>query len=227
MPLRIGHRGAAGHAPENTLQAIEAGIRLGADLVEIDVQRTRDGQLVVIHDKRVDRTTNGSGWVCEMTLAGLRALDAGEGGRIPTLAEVVELARGRVGLMVELGAPGIAEEVVKTVSAHRFPGPLVYASFLHAELLAVRQAAPEASTLALCEGVPVSATTFAAEAMATHVGLSKESVSAELVTALHRGGCQVFVYTVNEPEDIARVRALGVEGIISDFPDRLALRCPE
>ena len=79
--LRIGHRGARGHAPENTLKAIEAGIRAGADLVELDIQRTADGGLVVMHDKRVDRTTNGTGCVTRMSLEELRRLDAGEYGQ--------------------------------------------------------------------------------------------------------------------------------------------------
>ena len=94
--LRIGHRGARGHAPENTLQAIEAGIRAGADLVELDIQRTKDGGLVAMHDKRVDRTTNGTGYVTGMTLEELRRLNAGEGERIPTLDEDLTCASGRM-----------------------------------------------------------------------------------------------------------------------------------
>src|SRR5213593_3287192 len=95
--LRIGHRGAAGYAPENTLRSIEQAIALGCDLVEVDVRRTRDGDLVLLHDERVDRTTNGKGNVAEMTLKDLRTLDAGGGPRIPTLQEALHVADGRVG----------------------------------------------------------------------------------------------------------------------------------
>ena len=106
--LRIGHRGAAGHAPENTLASIEKAIALGADLVELDVQRTRDGYLVIIHDKTVDRTTDGTGSVSRMTLATLRTLHAGDGQRVPTLEEALQVANGRVGLIPEIKADKVS-----------------------------------------------------------------------------------------------------------------------
>ena len=203
------------------MRAIKTGIRLGADFIEIDVQRTSDGHLVVLHDKRVDRTTNGRGAVREMSLAEVRRLDAGAGECIPTFEEVLAAVDGKAGLMVELIAPKIAALVVATVRACRFAGPIIYASFLHAELLKIRDAAAEASTLALIEGVPVSPCGFADEARATHVGLSRDSAPPEFIRELQRGGKQVFIYTVNEPEDIAVFTELGVEGIITDHPERV------
>ena len=219
--LRIGHRGAAGHAPENTLSAVEKGIALGADFVELDLQRTADGHIVVMHDKRVDRTTNGSGYVSKMELAELRRLDAGKGQSIPTLQEVLSAARGRVGLMLEMVSEGIAEQVVAAVRDNRFDGPVIYASFLHGEVLHVRKLQETALTLALLEGVPIRPADFAKDANASHVGLSKDSVTLGFLRALKESHCKIFVYTVNDPRDIAWLETLGVDGLISDFPERV------
>lgn len=185
------------------------------------MQRSRDGHLVLMHDKRVDRTTGGAGRVGALTLAELRRLDAGSGERIPTVEELLGLARGRVGLMLEIITPGIAGQLCATVAASGFAGPLIYASFLHEELLSVRRAAPEAATLALIEGVPVTGAAFAREARASHVGLALDSLTGRFVETLHEAGLAVFVYTVNDPRDVEWVRSLGVDGIISDFPERL------
>lgn len=219
--LRIGHRGAAGHASENTLRSIEQAIALGCDLVEVDVRRTRDGDLVLLHDERVDRTTNGKGAVAEMTLKDLRTLDVDGGQRIPTLQEVLHVASGRVGLILELKASGIGAQVCALVQEAGFTGPVVYAAFLHEELLSVREPAPTAATMALFKKLPQDTVASAKNARATHAGLRFNTATKPLVNALHRAGRQVFVYTVNKPKDIQRVRALGVDGIISDFPDRI------
>ena len=220
-PLRIGHRGAAGHAPENTLASIRTAIGFGVDLVEVDLQRSRDGRVVIIHDQTVDRTTNGKGKVAARTLAELQALNAGKGERIPTLEEVLEMAEGRVGLMLEIKEAGIADMTVKLVRKTGFSGTVVYASFLHKELLAVQAADSTAATLALFGRLPKDPVAAATRVGASHVGLRFTTATAQRVSALHRAGFQVFVYTVNEPRDIQAMRRLGVDGIISDFPDRL------
>src|SRR5437867_1535551 len=219
--LRIGHRGAAGYEPENTLLSIQRAIELGCDLVEVDVRRTKDGHLVLLHDERVDRTTNGKGAVAEMTLERLRKLDTGGGQRIPTLQETLHLASGRVGLILELKASGIGEQVCALVRQAGFTGPVIYASFLHEELLSVREPAPTVATMALFKKLPQDPVALAVNGRATHAGLRFDTATKPLVNALHRAGQQVFVYTVNKPKDIQRVGALGVDGIISDFPDRI------
>jgi glycerophosphoryl diester phosphodiesterase len=219
--IRIGHRGAAGHAPENTLYAIEKAVALGADFVELDVRRSRDGHLVIIHDAHVDRTTNGHGMVADLTLGELEALTIANNLRVPTLHEALKTAADHVGVLLELKAEGLAEQVWRQVRTNAFAGPLIYASFFHHELLRIREADPAAQTMALMEAVPLHPTAFATEAKATHVGLSFECLSASFVQALHGAGLQVFTYTVNDPTDIERARVLGVDGIISDFPDRI------
>jgi len=222
-PLRIGHRGAAGHAPENTLASLELAIQLGVDMVEFDVQRSADGALVLLHDQTVDRTTNGEGSVECLPLTVLRGLDAGGGERIPLLEDALACLNGRAGAMIELKVRGIAGEVCARVKASNFQGLVIYASFFHEELLAVRSSMADAYVLALLEGVPISPTGFALNAPATHVGLALKCVTAVWVKALQAQGIKVFVYTVDEPEDIARMKRLSVDGIISNFPDRISL----
>jgi len=219
--LRIGHRGAAGHAPENTLASIEQAVALGCALTEVDVRRTADGSLVLLHDERVDRTTNGNGLVAEMNLEDLRKLDAGEGQKVPTLEEALEAANGRIGLILEVKAEGLAYDVCGIVRASGFTGPIICASFLHDELQHIRRADPDAFTMALFKKLPKDPAAEATRLQATHVGLRFDRATAPLVKALHKAGLVVFVYTVNKLVDIKRMRALGVDGIVSDFPDRV------
>ena len=116
--LIVGHRGAAGHEPENTLRSVEAALRLGANAIEIDVHQV-EGRLVVIHDDRLERTTNGEGRLAAHSLAALRALDAGQGERIPTLDEVIELVAGRAELVIELKGADTAEPVARLLRSQK------------------------------------------------------------------------------------------------------------
>jgi glycerophosphoryl diester phosphodiesterase len=220
--LRIGHRGAAGYAPENTLASIEKAISFGLNFVEVDVQRTNDGHLVILHDERVDRTTNGTGLVSEMPLRSLRKLDAGAGQGIPTLEEVLQTANGRVGLILELKVQGLAAQTYEAVQRSAFAGPIIYASFIHGEMRSIREAEPQALTMALfgrlVKKTPIA---VAQSVQATHVGFNYRVVTKSLVETCHQRGLVVFVYTVNERQDIQKQKSLGVDGIISDFPDRL------
>ncbi len=219
--LRIGHRGAAGHEPENTLASIQKAIDLGCDLVEVDVRRTKDGQLVLLHDERVDRTTNGKGAVAEMTLKDLRRLDAGGGQRIPTLEEALHATNGRVGLILELKARGIGEQTCSVVRQSGFIGPVIYASFVHADLLQVQHVVQQATTMALFKKLPRNPVQSALEAKAAQVGFRHDTATKLLVKACHTADLRVFVYTVNKPKDIQRMGTLGVDGIVSNFPDRI------
>jgi glycerophosphoryl diester phosphodiesterase len=219
--LRIGHRGACGHAPENTLRSIQKAIDLRCDLVEVDVRRTRDGQLVLLHDEALDRTTDGTGAVAELTLAEAQARDAGNGQRIPTLETALRVANGLVGLILEVKAEGLAYDVCGIVRASGFPGAIIYASFLHDELQHIRRADPDARTMVLFKRLPKDPAAEAVRLQATHVGLRFTTATKSLVKALRKAGLVVFVYTVNRPKDIQRIRALGVDGIVSDYPDRV------
>jgi len=218
--LRIGHRGACGHAPENTLASIEQAIAFGCALTEVDVQRTADGSLILLHDERVDRTTDGQGLLADMELEDIRKLDAG-GQKIPTLEEALHAARGRIGLILELKAEGLAYDICGIVRASGFAGQIIYASFLHDELQHVRRADPDAKTLVLFKRLPKNPAAEATRLQATHVGLRFDTATKPILIALHKARLAVFVYTVNKPADITRMRAMVVDGIVSDYPDRM------
>jgi glycerophosphoryl diester phosphodiesterase len=220
---RIGHRGAAGHAPENTLAAIETGVTLGADFVEIDVRRTADGVLVALHDASVKRTTDGRGRIEALTLQQVRALKAANGERIPTVEEVLKsVSAGGTGLMLELKVTGVAHLTVETVRTAEFKNPVIYASFLHQELMRIRAVEPEASLMVLFDRLPRAPVAYAAQYQPACVGLRHDRASRPLVEAFHQGNMLVWVYTANRCEDIDRALGLGVDGVISDYPDRIA-----
>jgi glycerophosphoryl diester phosphodiesterase len=219
--LRIGHRGAAGHAPENTLAAIRKGIALGVDFVEIDVRRTADGVLVVLHDGTVNRTTNGKGRVDRLSLQEVKKFNAGSGEHIPTLDEVLRVARGEAGLMLELKVKGVAPQTVEVVREAGFRDPVIYASFLHDELKHVRTVDPGASLMVLFGSLSRISVPRAMK-YGPYVGLRHDKATRPLVDAFHRADLLVFVYTADAPSDIQHALSLDVDGIISNFPERIA-----
>jgi glycerophosphoryl diester phosphodiesterase len=217
----IGHRGAAGHAPENTLRSVEAALRLGVAAVEVDVHVV-EGRLVVIHDERLERTTNGRGRLDEHTFAELRALDAGRGERIPTLDEVLDAVRGHAELVVELkGADTAAPAAALLRARGAAADDVVVSSFDHVELARLRALLPAVRRGALVAGVPLGYAAFARDLGAHSVHMSAEFLRAPFVDDAHRRGMVVWVYTVNRPDDAARVRALGADGVFSDVPDEI------
>lgn len=220
----IGHRGARGHAPENTLLAIDTGIRLGSHMIEIDVQ-LHSGELIVIHDLRVDRTTNGQGRVDALSIDELRALDAGQGQRIPTLGEVLDLVEGRVPVNIELKtgagtAEAVAAHLLRRLEADATPEQFLVSSFHLPELYEFRQLLPQVPIGVLLCGVPLDWAACAAELQAECVNLSDEFVDERLVADIRNQGRRVYVYTVNEPEDMQRLRGMGIDGVFTDYPDR-------
>jgi glycerophosphoryl diester phosphodiesterase len=218
---RIGHRGAAGHAPENTLAAVQKGIDLGVDFVEIDVRRTADGALVALHDATINRTTDGRGRVDALSLDQLKAFNAGNGERIPTVAEVLHIAAGRTGLMAELKVAGVAGLIVDAVQKAKFDSPVIYASFLHHELAEVQAVAPDSTLMVLFDTLPKAPVSYAMAYCPAYVGLRHDRASRSLVEAFHQENVLVWVYTPNLRADITRALSAGVDGVISDFPERI------
>lgn len=222
--LCIGHRGAMGHAPENTLLSIQTAIEMGCSWIEIDVHYV-DRQLLVIHDFRLERTTNGAGLVANHTFDYLRSLDAGDGQRIPTLHEVFELVDHRAGINVELKgkhtAIPVAEFLQAMLQSGWQPESLLVSSFDHRELTKFKELAPLIPLGALVYGVPEDNAAIAERLGATSVIPSLQYVDEEFVQDAQQRGLRVYVYTVNEPEDIVRMRQLGVDGVFTNFPERV------
>lgn len=220
----IGHRGARGHAPENTLLGIDIGIQLGAHWVEFDVQHHGDA-LLLMHDLRLERTTNGSGLLSAQPLEALRALDAGQGQQIPTLQEALDLIDQRVGVNIELktwnGCAAAVARVLREYLADGWPAErLLVSSFHLPELWEFKQLLPEVPVGALICGVPLDWAGVAAELKAASLNLSDEFIDERLVADAHARGLRVYAYTVNHPEDMRRLRAIGMDGVFTDYPDR-------
>jgi len=222
--LCIGHRGAMGHAPENTLLSFRKALELGAPCVEADVYNV-DGNLMVFHDDRLERTTNGSGYLLDHDFDYLRSLDAGNGERIPTLGEVFETVDLRAGVNIELKGPGTARPVVEFISTLRKYGwrddLILVSSFKHRELEEVRRIDPRIRLGVLVAGLPMDDAAFAAELGAYSVHLSLKSVKRKFVDDAHSRGLRVFVFTVNNPKDIRRMEGFGVDGVFTNYPERI------
>jgi glycerophosphoryl diester phosphodiesterase len=219
--LRIAHRGASAIAPENTLAAIARAIALGAVWVEVDVQACADG-LVVIHDDTLERTTSGHGPVATQTLAALRALDAGCGERIPLPGEVLDLCRGRCAVNLELKGPNVAPRLLPLLREALGSGwtadTLLCSSFDWPQLAALRDALPDLPLGVLCEQVDAAAVAMARRLGVRVIACALEHANAAAVAAAHGAGCALWVFTVNDATDAARLEALGVDGIFSDQP---------
>jgi glycerophosphoryl diester phosphodiesterase len=202
---------------ENTLGSIEKAIELGVDYVEIDLRLTRDGHVVILHDATVDRTTNDHGRIKDLTLAQVQRIKTKDGQHVPTLEEVLKLTDGRVGLMLELKIRGLAKPVTESVERSGFSSPVIYASFHHKELSRVRELTPSATIMPLISRGRI-APRIPAKLSAHHVGIRFDRVGKPVVESLHVAGIHVFVFTVNDANDVARMRDIGIDGIISDMP---------
>jgi len=223
---KIGHRGACGHAPENTLRSMRRALELGVDGFEFDIQLSRDGEPVVIHDETLERTTNGAGLVSDYSREELQRFDAGGGERIPSLSDALDLADKRCRLFIELKAEYATVPVAETLAhyiAHRgWNYEQLYAcSFDHLQLAAIRTILPPLRTCALLAGIPVSLAAIACDAGAWSLNPSVHHINQALVDDAHRRGLRVLAWTANQPTHIAKARALGVDGIIGDYPERL------
>jgi glycerophosphoryl diester phosphodiesterase len=222
----IGHRGACGYAPENTLASFAKAIELGVDMVEFDVQRCKTGELVVLHDTKVNRTTNGKGSVGDFTLADLQKLDAGKGEQIPTLREVLDLVDREARVNIEIKQEGIVDDVAaiikEYVTRHGWSEKdFLVSSFWHRELAAFKKIYPGVATSALFVCDPAGGIEFVSSLGVDAVGCSIEFISKELVQDVHARDKKIFLFTVNAPDEIRYALSLGVDGIFSDFPDRV------
>ena len=219
----IAHRGASGDFPENTLLAIEQAILQGADAIEIDVFAV-DGELIVIHDHHLARTTNGKGSIYEYNLAQLQQLDAGRGQRIPLLWQVLQLlAPTQLWLNIELkGENTVAPLLSLLKRAERelqFDlSRLLISSFNHHLLAALKQQQPALKLGALTASLPIDYATFARHLNAYSVNCDVSFINQVFVDDAKARDLKVFVYTVDQADDIDRMQQYGVDGIFSNYP---------
>jgi glycerophosphoryl diester phosphodiesterase len=238
-PICYAHRGARGHVPENTLLAFSLALDLGAHAIECDVQRTRDGELVIIHDGTVDRTTEGTGYVAEMTLAELRSLNAGHRWRlresIPTLAETLALVERR-GRHINLEVKGESVDESVATATTMIPAlealeqpmreRVLVSSFDHPAVQLLKRCLPWLRIALLFgdrEWLQHDMVTPAMEAQAEAIHPGIRLVSSELVDQAHEAGLSVNVWTANRPLVIERLLSWRVDGIFSDYPERVII----
>jgi glycerophosphoryl diester phosphodiesterase len=252
--LAIGHRGASGYAPEHTIVAYDRAIELGADYIEQDLQLTKDGVLVALHDPTLGRTARGApenctGLVIEKTLAQIKTCDVGlwfntafpqyarpeyVGQRIPTLEEVFQRYRHSVNYYIETknpqDAPGMEEKLLELLDKYQLRGSAVkrhqvlIQSFSDASLIKIHGLEPELPLIQLFPGVSSATIRGLLDQVKTYavgIGPSKGSVDAALVDAAHLRCLDVHPYTVNDPSEMATLIALGVDGMFTNFLDRL------
>ncbi len=222
MVQRIGHRGAKGHAPENTLKSFSKAVELGCDMTELDVHICGSSELVVIHDETVDRTTDGSGEVANLTLRELKRLDAGQGERIPTLEEVLRLLKGRITLNIELKGLGTAKPVYDLVQSCGWKQDSLLITSFNWEMLSQYRAQDRDARLGpLTYENLKQAMGFAETINAYSINPYSGHIDADYIEEAHAKSFKVYPWTVNNHEDILYVIKLGVDGVISDYPDRV------
>jgi len=218
--LKIGHRGARAYEPENTLRSFREAIELGVDAVELDVRKTKDGKVVVIHDAKVDKTTNGKGSVSELTLDEIKQLVAEKGEKVPTLEEALDFLDRKVKIIMELKETGFEEEVLRQIRGRGLGSNVVIVSFIEEALRRVREIDEEVETglIYVRHKNPIRA---ALDLKASYLlPLYRFTHTADVKQA-HDNGLKVIVWTINNPEEVPQYIKKGVDGIASDRPDIL------
>jgi len=224
--FKIGHRGAMGHEPENTIRSFKKALALDVDAVELDVYVCKTGELVVMHDDKIDRTTNGTGYTEEKTFAELRELDAGKGELIPTLEEVLDVVDKKVIVNIELKGNNTALATCQVIKKYIKENgwsedDFMVSSFDHHELNKFKQLYPQISIGALVDGIPLSYADCAVQLNAQSINLNLEFINQDFVNDAHDKGLKVYVWTVNDYDDISKIKALNIDGIFCNYPERL------
>jgi glycerophosphoryl diester phosphodiesterase len=229
----IGHRGASGHAPENTLSSFHKAIEMGADSIELDVHLSKDGEVIVMHDPKVDRTTNGTGYIKDLTLAELKQLDAGklfagfQGEKIPTLQEVFDITKGKATYVIEIkNGPifysGIEEKLVEIIERNHLEDDVIVIAFYHPSLKKIKELNPCIKVGILFVGAFIDPWSVAAQVGADALHPMYEYVTEEFVAEAHKRGYVVHPWTINDSRQLELWHKYGVDGIASDYPDTLS-----
>ena len=237
--INVAHRGASGHAPENTMAAFHKGFEMKADYIEIDVQMTKDGELIAIHDTTVDRTTNGTGAVGSLTFEEIRQLDAGSwfgpefaGEKVPTFEEILDAFRGKIGILIELKAPelypGIEEKVAEALIERNLHNPnnekIIIQSFNHESMQTSKELLPNVPHGVLAGASWANVTDEQLAEFATYADYFNPNmniVTHDMVADVHDADMKIYPYTSRSQEQALRLFDLGVDGIITDYTEHV------
>ena len=225
-PLIIGHRGAMGYETENSIASIEKALELGVDMIEIDVFRIRSGEIAVFHDEKVDRLTNGEGYIEDYYMLEMKRLSLDGGHQIPILQDVLKTIDNKAALNIELKGAGTANRVqyiTEYYSANRGwdRDNFLISSFNWDELKAYRELSPEGRIAVLTEGDPLEALEVARELKAEAINPHFSQLNADKVAQIHQAGFKVYTWTVNDADTFRQLEQMGVDGVFSDFPDKM------
>ncbi len=218
-PLNIGHRGVKGYEPENTLISFQKALELNADGIELDVHLCQSGELIVIHDFTVDRTTNGTGAISDLTLTQIKKLRINNHLEIPTLDEVLALFNKNHLINIELKGTNTAELVCACIQRHVQENKLDYSNFIVSSFQRNELARMKSNNPKIPLGILTEASVQQAIEWAEEFGATAIHPHFSLLTT--EKGYQIYTWTVNDLQDIQRVKQFGVDGIITDFPDRI------
>ena len=221
--LRIGHRGARAYEPENTLSSFKKAVEMGVDAVELDVRKTKDGQLVVIHDADVKKTTDGKGLVSELTLKEIKDFSAEKGEKIPTLKEALDFLDKKAKILIELKETNVEKQVLAVVRENGLQKNVIIVSFMEEALGKVRKLDKEVETglIYVKHKNPIKA---ALDLEASYLLPLYRFTHTTNVKKAHENGLKVIVWTINKPEEVIEYVKKGVDGIASDKPDILFLK---
>lgn len=224
--ISIGHRGAKGHFAENTIQSIEKAIELGAQMVEFDVHKCSSGEIVLMHDTTLNRTTNGKGKISDYTYKQLTQYKVAGEYAIPTLQDVLNTVKKKVALNIELKGKSTASNVSFILNRYiqktpYAPDDFLVSSFNWEELKKFKLLSPQIPVAVLTESNPEEAILFAKEINAVAIHIDYNLLSEPILKKMHQEGFKVHVFTVNKPKDIARFKEWEVDGIITDYPERV------
>ncbi len=224
--LRLGHRGAKAYVAENTIPSIQLALSYGIDGVEIDVHRCATGELVVFHDITVDRMTNGSGVINQMDLNEIQALKVNGGSRIPILTEVLDVVGNSKIVNIELKGINTAKATCNIIKDYVVNKGWSYSNFIvssfqHQELEMVYNTEPQIPIGVLTKANVNEAVAFAKTVQAIAIHPNYALLTPENVKRVQKAGLKVYTWTVNQPKTIERIKQYGVNGIISDNPDKL------
>ncbi|MFX1394518.1 MAG: glycerophosphodiester phosphodiesterase [Promethearchaeota archaeon] len=221
----IGHRGANKIAPENTLKSFQKAIDLGADYIEFDIHKSKDGEIVVIHDSNTFATTGHEGLINRMTLEELKKLDCGDGEQIPTLRETIKLVKNKIGLQIEIKAKGIADHLVAILREEELIGSSIISSLQHSELLKIKKIEPilKIATLepiitrwkndwSYLGGIINNAIKYNCYAIHPRYQL----VNHKFIDFAHNNDLKINIWTINSKAAIKKYIKMGVDGIITD-----------
>ncbi|MFA5870699.1 MAG: glycerophosphodiester phosphodiesterase family protein [Candidatus Paceibacterota bacterium] len=225
MFLKIAHRGASKEEPENTLRSFRRALELNISMIECDAHLCKTGELVVIHDNTVNRTTNGKGRIHNKTYSELKALDDGKGEHIPKLQEVIELISRKVCLNIELKGKGTGAAVATMLTMYYGmgwrPSDFVVSSFSRRELRAFRKIDAKTPIGYLIFVNIFGSIHFAKKIKAYSINPNFKMVTKNFINKAHKKGLKVYAYTVDTKEDADRMKELGVDGVFSDCPDKI------